>query len=88
MSTNTMPTKTKEKTINIPVNGLTCLHPSKRNPDKMVCEIDIDLFEQVNDPGTLDTIIRNARQDYKTGNFKTADSAEDLISDLRGKYED
>ena len=81
-----MPTPTKEKTINIPVNGLTLVGRNEEN-GKAVCEVDLNDLRQINEADVVDMLIRDAQSDYKAGNYKTADNTADLISDLRGEYE-
>ena len=72
----------KRPTINIPLAGLRCLtgYPKEK---KVICEISIDELKQVNEPKTIDEIISSSRLDYALGNFKTFNSADDLIKDLR-----
>ncbi len=82
-----MSTETKQQTITIPVTGLTYLHKSERNPDRMVCEIDMALLGTVNEQDVIDMMIREAQRDYEAGNYKTAHNADELIAGLRGAYE-
>jgi len=82
MRIQTKPKTKKRPTINIPLAGLRCLtgYPKEK---KVICEINVDELKKVNEPETIDEIINSSRLDYALGNFKTFNSADDLIKDLR-----
>jgi len=80
-----MPTATKEKTINIPINGLTWVGTNEKN-GRAICEVDIGALRQINEAEIIDILLHDARADYQAGNYKTAHSADELISELRGEY--
>ena len=71
----------KQSTVNIPLSALRCLsgYPKEK---KVICEINMDELKKVNEPETIDEIISSSRLDYALGNFKTFNSADDLIKDL------
>ena len=50
-------------------------------------EIDMALLGEVNEQDAIDMMIREARRDYRAGNYKTAHNADELIAGLRGAYE-
>ena len=82
-----MNTRVTTRTINdvaivkIPLASLRCIlrYPKEK---KMICEIDTQEIEKLNDAQTLDEIINSARLDYALGNYKKFSDAKDLIAEL------
>lgn len=82
---NLNPMKTQKRTdeamVKIPLSDLRCIlrYPKER---KIVCEISTGGIKRLNEAGTLDEIINEARLDYALGNYKTFSSARDLVAKL------
>jgi len=71
----------KQAIVTIPLGAMRCIsgYPKER---KVICEINMDELERVNDAETFDEIIGQARLDYALGDYKGFNSAEELIKDL------
>lgn len=67
--------------VTIPLGAMRCISGYKKDR-KVICEIDMDELERVNDAETFDEIISQARLDYALGNYEVFNSAEELIKDL------
>ena len=74
-------TRTREAVVRIPLSALRCIlrYPKEK---KIVCEVNIEGIERLNEAETLDEIINQARLDYAMGSYKTFASAKDLITEL------
>ncbi|MBU4332675.1 hypothetical protein KKD19_05630 [Patescibacteria group bacterium] len=74
----------KQARVTIPLGAMRCIsgYPKER---KVICEINMDALEKVNDAETFDEIISQARLNYALGNYETFNSARELVEDLH-KY--
>ena len=70
--------------VTIPLGAMRCIsgYPKER---KVICEINMDELERVNDAETFDEIISQARLDYALGDYEGFNSAQELVEDLH-KY--
>ncbi|OIO50031.1 MAG: hypothetical protein CO042_03355 [Parcubacteria group bacterium CG_4_9_14_0_2_um_filter_41_8] len=77
-----MPTATKEKTINIPANGLTLLETNEQT-GKAICEVNLRELYKINPPNMIDMMVAEAREEYRAGKTKGFTDVHALIDELK-----
>lgn len=72
----------KEPVITIPLSALRCIssHPKDK---KILCEINVLEMKRINEAGTFDEIINEARLDYAKGDYKTFTNSKNLLKYLK-----
>ncbi|MBU4449883.1 MAG: hypothetical protein KKE35_01165 [Actinobacteria bacterium] len=76
-----MSTTIKSAAVSFPLTSLRPLYSSNRGR-KLVVEVDIRSMKKVNEPGTVDEMVAEAKLEYAMGKSKTFTSAEELIKEL------